>query len=110
MCNNWIKVHLRKIKREKDKYLIYPYNLVDFSCNKHNEFCYIYCKKCRKNICVKCERDWNHLKHENETELYNIKEINELIDKQKENLIKDKEKCWWLLYFFKKVFWLFNFK
>ena len=92
ICNNCIKVHLRKKKREKDKYLLYPYNLVDFCCNKHNEFCYIYCKKCRKNICVKCESDSWHLKHENETELYNIKEINELINEQKKNLIKERRK------------------
>ena len=92
ICNNCKKVHLIKKKREKDKYLIYPYNLVDFSCNKHKRFCYIYCKKCRKNICVKCESDSWHLNHENETELYNIKEINELIDKQKKNLINERKK------------------
>lgn len=92
ICNNCIKTHLNKKKREKDKYLIYPYNLVDFSCNIHNRFCYIYCKKCRKNICVKCESDSRHLNHENETVLYNITEIKELIDKQKNNLINERKK------------------
>lgn len=92
ICKNCIKAHLYKKKREKDKYLIYPYNLVDFRCNKHKRFCYIYCKKCRKNICLNCEIDSNHLNHENETELYNIKEIDELIDKQKKNLMNERKK------------------
>ena len=53
---------LCKLKHDKNHKII-NYDLKDYTCNKNNEFYIRYCKKCNKNICVKCEKE--HKNHDN---------------------------------------------
>ena len=89
ICHSCIKSHNNKTKKDKNKHVLLPYNLVDVSCFQHDKLCYTYCTKCKKNICVKCEMS-SHIRHK--TEMYNEKEIFDLINRQKIFLKKEKEK------------------
>ena len=87
ICKDCIKKHFhsqhKNVNDENKKYYIYPNNLVDFVCNIHEKICYNYCLECENNICPNCETQ-SHLNHR--TQLYNEKEINELIETQKKRL------------------------
>ena len=87
ICNECTKIHLQK--EDKNDNILKQNNLVDIICNIHNKICYNYCLECKINICINCEIE-SHINHEKE--LYNEKEIIELISKQKKNLENEKQK------------------
>lgn len=90
ICEGCIKKHFQKENKTKNyenfHEIIYPY--IDFCCKIHEKMNYKYCLECQKNICVNCEME-SHLNHE--TKIYDERQINLILLKQKQNLKKEKE-------------------
>ena len=91
ICNECTKNHLHKEDKDfiKCNNYIYPNNLIDLFCNKHNKICYNYCIKCNKNICPECEIEY-HINHS--TQIFDYNKICNLISKKKKILKLEKEK------------------
>ena len=91
ICRECIKKHLQKEDKDLIKFnnIIYPNNVIDVFCNKHEKICYNYCIDCKKNICIDCELD-SHFNHK--TKIFELNKIRLLISKQKKHLEKEKEK------------------
>jgi len=90
ICEGCIKKHFQKENKTKNyenfHEIIYPY--IDFCCKIHEKMNYKYCLECQKNICFNCEME-SHLNHE--TKIYDERQINLILLKQKQNLKKEKE-------------------
>ena len=71
-----------KSKHNKNHKII-SYNDKEYICNIHNEKYNSYCKECKKNICMKCEREHNNHERINYGDILpkenNIKELKEYI-------------------------------
>jgi coproporphyrinogen III oxidase len=71
------------------KHHIINYDQKDYICNKHNNGYIKYCNECKKNFCLKCEKE--HKGHQN-TYFGNIlldeDELIKIDKKLKENMIK----------------------
>lgn len=91
ICNDCVKNHIKKEEKDNPKYIpvIYQSNFVDIICNIHNKLCYNYCIDCKTNICIECELEY-HLGHN--TKIFDDKNINEIITKQKKKLSIEKQK------------------
>ena len=91
ICNNCIKNHIQKEGTNNPKFIhaLYQSNLVDIICNVHNKLCYSYCLDCKINICIDCELE-NHLEHN--IQIFDDKNINEIIYKQRKYLLLEKQK------------------
>ena len=91
ICGECVKNHIKKEEKDTIKInnIIYPNNLIELFCNKHNKICYNYCKKCKKNICPECEIEY-HINHP--TQIFNYNEICSLASSQKTNLKSEKAK------------------
>jgi hypothetical protein len=70
---------LCKHNHNEDKNDIIPYKKYDFICKIHSSLYSFYCINCKKNLCIRCEKE--HINHEK------ISLINMIIDK-KDLLIK----------------------
>ena len=88
ICDQCVKNHVQKEGASKSN-IIYPNNLIDLFCNKHNKICYNYCTSCKKNICSECEIEI-HINHS--TQMFDYDKICKLIYKQKKNIELEKEK------------------
>lgn len=90
ICEGCIKKHFQNENKNSNfanfHEIIYSY--IDFCCKVHEKVEYKYCLECQKNICVNCEME-SHLNHE--TKVYDEKQINSVLIKQKQNLKKEKE-------------------
>ena len=91
ICNDCIKNHIQKDQDDNQKSIpvIYQSNLVDIFCNIHNKLFYNYCLDCKMNICIECELEY-HLDHN--TNIYNDKNINDIISIQKKYLSLERQK------------------
>ena len=74
---------LCRLNHDKTHQLI-DYENKNYSCEIHSELYSIYCKKCEKNICTKCERE--HIQHKDQLKSYGIMlpDKNSLINKLKD--------------------------
>ena len=85
ICHECSKFH----SHEEKNNLIFPSNLINIICHKHNKLCNNYCNECNKNICIECELE-SHINHN--TKIFDEKNICDLIKNQKENIEKEKQK------------------
>ena len=90
ICYECTKNHLHKEDKDfiKSYNYIYPNNLIDLFCNKHDKIRYNYCINCNKNICPECEIDF-HSNHS--TQIFEYNKICKLISKKKKKLKLEKE-------------------
>ena len=91
ICSECSRNHLHKEDKDsiKSNNYIYPNNLFELFCNKHNKICYNYCIECNKNICPECEIEC-HINHS--TQIFDYKKICKLISDKKTKLKFEKEK------------------
>ena len=91
ICDDCVKKHLQKEDKDSIKInnIIYPNNLIDLFCNKHDKISYNYCVDCQKSICTECEIEF-HSNHS--TQMFDYNKICNLVMKQKKNLDLEKQK------------------
>jgi len=96
ICNT-CKIYLcpicKKVKHDKNHNII-KYEEKYYICDKHNKLYNSYCMKCKKDICILCEKEHNNHDIINDGKLIpnideyknKIKELRKSIDKLKENI------------------------
>ena len=90
ICDDCVKKHLQKEDKDyiKSNNIIYPNNLIDLFCNKHDKICFNYCIGCKKSLCSECVME-NHINHS--TQMFDYNKICKLLSLKKKNLELEKE-------------------